>query len=254
MIYVTGDTHGEYGRLIEFNKTLKSGDYIIVCGDWGYIFLNNESENKLLDDVAEKPWTMLFVDGNHENHPAINLYPQEIWNGGKIHRIRKNIIHLCRGQVFEVENKKFFTFGGAYSIDKALRIEGYSWWKDEMPTDADFVEANKNLDAHNREVDYIITHTAPEETMNIFHPDHIHEKPLNNFLEYVRESVKYKHWYMGHLHRDEDVCVNVKMKMYKNADSKCTILAKYSQIGYNLSGSDENELQKRHLREGEIYA
>jgi len=48
--------------------------------------------------------------------------------------------------------------------------------------------------------------------------------------------------------------VNVKMKMYKNADSKCTIVAKYSQIGYNLSGSDENELQKRHLREGEIYA
>ena len=49
-------------------------------------------------------------------------------------------------------------------------------------------------------------------------------------------------------------CVNVKIKMYKNADSKCTILAKHSKIEYNLSGSDENELQKRHLREGEIYA
>lgn len=44
------------------------------------------------------------------------------------------------------------------------------------------------------------------------------------------------------------------MKMYKNADSKCTILAKSFEIEYNLSGSDENELQKRHLREGEIYA
>ena len=33
-------------------------------------------------------------------------------------------------------------------------------------------------------------------------------------------------------------CVNVKMKMYKNADSKCTIMAKYFQIKYNLSGSD----------------
>ena len=32
--------------------------------------------------------------------------------------------------------------------------------------------------------------------------------------------------------------VNVKMKMYKNADSKCTIMAKYFQIKYNLSGSD----------------
>ena len=54
--------------------------------------------------------------------------------------------------------------------------------------------------------------------------------------------------------KENNCAVNVKMKMYKNADSKCTILAKYSQIGYNLSGSDENELQKRHLREGEIYA
>ena len=44
------------------------------------------------------------------------------------------------------------------------------------------------------------------------------------------------------------------MKMYKNADSKCTIMAKYSQIKYTLFGSDENELQKRHLWEGEIYA
>ena len=52
----------------------------------------------------------------------------------------------------------------------------------------------------------------------------------------------------------DEKCVNVKMKMYKNADSKCTILAKQSVIEYNLSRSDEGELQKRHLREGEIYA
>lgn len=41
--------------------------------------------------------------------------------------------------------------------------------------------------------------------MNIFHPDHIHEKPLNNFLEYIRETVEYRHWYFGHLHQDEDL-------------------------------------------------
>ena len=43
------------------------------------------------------------------------------------------------------------------------------------------------------------------------------------------------------------ITVNVKMKMYTNADSKCTILAKAFEIEYNLSGSDENELQKRHF-------
>ena len=35
--------------------------------------------------------------------------------------------------------------------------------------------------------------------------------------------------------------------MYKNDNSKCTIPAKNFQIEYNLFGSDENELQKRHL-------
>ena len=48
--------------------------------------------------------------------------------------------------------------------------------------------------------------------------------------------------------------VNVKMKMYKNADSKCTILESCFWIEYTLFGSDENELQKRHLWEGEFYA
>ena len=62
-----------------------------------------------------------------------------------------------------------------------------------------------NLEKFDNEVDYIITHAAPEETMCIFHPEHPKEKRLNNFLEWVRENVKYKHWYMGHLHRDEDL-------------------------------------------------
>ena len=74
-----------------------------------------------------------------------------------------------------------------------------------MPTDAEMEEGNKNLEANNYEVDYILTHTAPEDTMTLFHPSHEHEKRLNNYLEYVRENTKYKHWYMGHLHRDEDV-------------------------------------------------
>lgn len=204
-VYITGDTHGEQGRFLEFDKHLIMGDYLIICGDFGYIFRNNEDENILLDRIASKPYTLLFVDGNHENFPAIYSYRREIWNGGKIHRIRKNIIHLCRGQVFQIEGKKFFTFGGAYSIDRYMRRENISWWTQEMPTDEEYAEADNNLNIHNRIVDYIITHAAPEDTMNIFYPNHFEEKTLNNFLEYIRETVKYRHWYMGHLHRDEDI-------------------------------------------------
>lgn len=215
MLYITGDTHGEKARFqykeSEIARTLTKDDYLFICGDWGYIWENSKEENEYLDFLAKKPFVMLFVDGNHENFDLINAMQVEEWCGGKVHIIRRDkngcpkIIHLMRGQVFEIEGKKIFTFGGAYSVDKYLRTPGISWWEDEMPTDEQMKEAINNLAAHDNKVDYIITHAAPEHTMCIFHPEHIYEKPLNNFLEWVRESVEYRHWWFGHLHRDEDL-------------------------------------------------
>ncbi len=223
MIYITGDTHGDTTRFRDFDLKLKKGDYIIICGDFGYIFYPPGSERAILqkialDELSKRPYTILFVDGNHENFDELYRYPEENWNGGKIHRIRPNIIHLCRGQVFDIEGKKFFTMGGGYSIDKAYRTEGISWWPQEMPADAEFAEANTNLDRCGRKVDYIITHTAPLSTLEL---QGVHklplkdvgnaEKPLNNFLQYIDESVKYKHWYIGHFHRDMELLGNKTM-------------------------------------------
>lgn len=214
MLCVTGDTHGEKARFAKgsiIDRTLAEGDKLFICGDFGFIFLGNETEEKTLQFLSEKPYQILFVDGNHENFTLLNEYPVEEWNGGKVHVIRRDkegnpkIIHLMRGQVFTIEGKKIFTFGGANSIDRYMRVPYRSWWTEEMPIPAEMDEAVLNLEKHNNEVDYIITHAAPEETMSIFHPYHPDEVLLNNFLEFVRENVKYKHWYMGHLHRDEDV-------------------------------------------------
>ena len=77
-----------------------------------------------------------------------------------------------------------------------------------MPDYAEYNEAIANLEATNFEVDYIITHAAPEDTMCMFHPRHEKKYPLNNFLEWVRKNTKYKHWYFGHLPVDEDLWRN----------------------------------------------
>ena len=79
-----------------------------------------------LKPYTELPFSVLFVDGNHENFDLLNSYPVEIWKGGKVHRVKPNITHLMRGQVFEIEGKTIFTFGGATSIDRDFRTEGMS--------------------------------------------------------------------------------------------------------------------------------
>lgn len=43
-------------------------------------------------------------------------------------KIRDSVIHLIRGEIFDIDNKKFFTFGGARSHDIAdgiLNIDEY---------------------------------------------------------------------------------------------------------------------------------
>ncbi len=208
MVFITGDTHGDYFKLQLFIKFYKpqKGDTLIVCGDFGYLFANDKKENSLLDYFETYNFDICFIDGNHENFPAIYSYPEEIFNGGRIHRIRQNVIHLMRGQVFTIEEKKFFTMGGAYSIDRAYRAFRKSWWKEELPSDAEYKEALENLAENDMKVDYIITHTAPRPMIYpIKKAADTHEAPLNNFLDYLFYDLEYEHWYCGHWHEDRDI-------------------------------------------------
>ncbi len=214
MIWIRGDTHGFVNEFLDIDRHMEEGDICIICGDCGLLFSNDDQERKFLDDLSTRPYTICFVDGNHENFPAIYAYPEEIWNGGKIHRIRKNVIHLCRGQVFTIEGKSFFTFGGGYSMDKMMRVDGKSWWKEEMPTREEYNEGKDNLEAHQWTVDYIITHTANIETVRVLRsydryravkPAMPEEAPLNFYLEEIRERTAYTHWYFGHFHLNREI-------------------------------------------------
>ena len=62
--------------------------------------------------IIALPFTVLFVSGNHENFDLLKVLPTEEWHGGKVQFIRPHVIHLLRGQVFEIEGYTFFTMGG----------------------------------------------------------------------------------------------------------------------------------------------
>ena len=120
-VYVTGDTHGDWMGRLNSNAfpeglELTKDDYVLVLGDFG-IWDNSNREKYNLDWLEKKPWTTLFVEGNHENYDILDSLPVSEWHGGKVHFIRPSVIHLMRGQVFSIEGKTFFSFGGASSHD-----------------------------------------------------------------------------------------------------------------------------------------
>lgn len=212
MIYITGDTHGERDKInnLEIQLELTENDYLIIAGDFGFIFNNNYLEELILNELSTKPFKILFVDGNHECFPAIFRYPEEMWNGGKVHKIRENIYHLMRGQVFEIEGKKIFTMGGAYSIDRYNRKLNLSWWESELPSLKEMEEAKKNLALHDYKVDYIITHTVPSSVKWLMgyevSQEHEEDADFTDFLDKeVRLKVSYKKWFAGHFHKNKIV-------------------------------------------------
>ena len=212
-IFMTGDIHGEYDiRKLSDElfpvKDLTKNDCVIICGDFGLLWKNKPTakEKKWLKWLEDKPWTTLFVDGNHENHRRLLSLPVEVWNGGKIHRINDSVFHLMRGQVFEIDGKKIFTMGGARSDDQEWRDENISWWKEEIPSQEERAEALKNLAANNWQVDYVITHCAPSdvvESVGDFRLWH----PVEEFSQWLQSEVfdqllDFKAWCFGHYHSE----------------------------------------------------
>lgn len=209
MIFVTGDTHREldleklHTSHFPMQKELTRNDYLIICGDFGAVWNNSKYDDSTLDYHNKKPYTTLFVDGNHENFDLLNGYKIEEWHGGKIHRIRENVIHLMRGQIYTIDDKKFFVMGGARSIDKNNRIPFESWWPQESLTMAELNEAQTNLDKHHWEVDYVLSHTTSNIVMQECIGFQKEKEPVNEFFDILQRKLKYKWWFFGHFHIDE---------------------------------------------------
>lgn len=221
MLYITGDTHGEVSRLqlIQNRGLLGREDCLIVAGDFGFVFyggrrdpMSGLTDDEKLDLLAEMPFTILFVDGNHERFPDLRQYPVSLWNGGKVRFLRPNVVHLMRGQVYTIQGQTIFTMGGGFTIDGYRRTPGLDWWPDdELPTDEEYAEAWASLAAHGNMVDVIVSHAAPDQTMEMlrqrqfFSDRYVEEMRLNCFLEDVRRKVAHTHFYFGHLHLDREL-------------------------------------------------
>lgn len=236
MIYITGDCHRNFERFSMENfpeqKEMTKDDYVIICGDFGGVWdrdASGKEEMWWLNWLESKPFTTLFVDGNHENFDRLYSYPVEKWNGGNIHKIRPSVIHLMRGQVFLIDERKIFSFGGARSHDisggilepedpeyklkkkkldkgwKPYRINHISWWAQEMPSEEEMEEGKNNLLFHDNEVDFIVTHCCSSSMQACIGEGMYKTDALTKYFQEIERTIKFKYWFFGHYHDNRNL-------------------------------------------------
>lgn len=210
MLFITGDTHIPIDinklstKRFPEQKEMTKNDYVIICGDFGGVWDESNEEKYWIKWLKSKNFTTLFVDGNHENFDILNSLPTTEFCGGTVHKVDDGIYHLMRGEVYCIDEKKFFVFGGAGSHDKEHRTEGKNWWKEELPNEKEYINAERNLEKNGFRCDYIITHSAPCSVQKTVAPDY-EENELTMFLEHVKDESEYNKWFFGHYHIDKDV-------------------------------------------------
>ncbi len=205
MIYITGDMHGEQQRLSRRAlRRLKRGDTLLVCGDFGFLWRGDAPETRFLASLARRPYTIAFLDGRHENFSRLAAYPTVEWNGGQAQQINDRVYHLQRGEIYTLEDKTYFVFGGGESDDRDLRQAGVSWWPEEAPTAEERQHALDTLAAHGNRVDYILTHVpSAKSCMRLLRK--AEEDGVSLFLNRIEDTVTYRKWYFGCLHKDRAI-------------------------------------------------
>lgn len=259
MVFITGDCDKDYSRFEIENfpqqREMTKDDYVIVCGNLGVAWYGKETpqyeqEEQDLDWLDNLPFTLLFIDGNCENFEELNKYPVKEWNGGRVHEIRPSVLHLIRGEVFELCGKKIFAFGGIdYSGwgDNSFKWDENGNWKKEAreyeekewgynidfedrkaymePSEVDIENAVRNLEKHNYEVDYMVTFS---EDKIEYYTYVLCERGAtlaacvigraSNMLEALTElgeKTKCDRWFVGYHHMDIDTVRKIRY-IYKD--------------------------------------
>ena len=195
--------HGDIQRFKQGKlRWLGKKDTVVVLGDFGFVWDGSAAERKRLDWLRKRPYTILFLDGSHENYDLLAQYPETELFGGRVQSLGGNVYHVCRGSVLELEGKTYLCFGGAESQDKDDREPGVNWWKQEMPSDEEYDTCRRNLEKVDYKVDYVLTHDAPSRFLDFTALALGESNRLHLFLDEILLKLTYEKWFFGCYHKD----------------------------------------------------
>lgn len=180
MLWLLSDLHGrlDLPGWKAYHDRNDPEDVLILLGD---ICLNDPSrENNgcFTKTVLSSEKNIWLIAGNHDDENNLASLPEEEWNGGKIHRLGKNVLHLMSGYVYALDGLRVLVLGGTSgTISEEEILRTYS-----------------SLQEHDNKVHYILTHDYYRRE-----PDK-RDTAFEKLMGYIDDNVSYEMWYCGHHH------------------------------------------------------
>lgn len=164
-VAVAGDWHANFPwayytiRSICRRLPEESPKIILHAGDLG-VWRDRSFLQDIIPELEKNDAYLLFVDGNHEDHPYLSDLADEYQReSGEDHGwITPRIRWLTRGTRWEWHGTTWLALGGAVSVDRYLRDEGADWFPEEAVTDE-----QEALAVSGGPADVILSHDAPAE-------------------------------------------------------------------------------------------
>lgn len=222
MIYITGDTHGDFSRIQKFcldHGTHPDRDIMIILGDAGINYYLNWRDIVLKKFIATLPITLFCIHGNHEQRPqSIDTYSVMDFHGGKVYVESQypNILFADDGCIYDFNGLKCLVAGGAYSVDKKIRLDrGLRWFDNEQP--CVFTKEYVLRQCQDHPIDVVLSHTCPKHILPVeaFLPgidQSTVDQSTEEWLEEVFTSIYWKQlhplssrWFCGHYHIDKSI-------------------------------------------------
>lgn len=216
MVYVTGDLHGQFGRVKYFAREAETSykDTLVVLGDVGLNYNLNTVDWYRKRDAASIPVTMLCVHGNHEARPTKKMrYQEKEFAGGTVLYEPEfpSLLFAVDGEIYRLNGKQCLVIGGAYSVDKMYRLaSGAKWFPDEQPSEKIKEKVERVLYERDYRVDMVLSHTCPIQYIptEVFLPM-IDQKTVDNsterWLGEIEEQLDYDRWWCGHYHTEKTI-------------------------------------------------
>jgi hypothetical protein len=250
-VYLTGDVHGRFDRVVEFcvSREVEAENTFILLGDAGLNYYGDGRDTLNKEWLSELPITFFCIHGNHEMRPSPTLgYELREYHGGQVwvQPAYPNIVFAVDGEIYDFCGHSCLVIGGAYSVDKYYRLaHGWGWWDDEQPSDAIKAKVERVLSERDWKIDIVLSHTCPlrYEPVEVFLPgidQSTVDKSTEQWLGEIESRLHYERWYCAHYHTEKQI------------DKIRFLFNDYAMIPNTLSIEEEQAIRRRRAHEAEL--